>query len=593
MKKVSTLLMMLVAFCGIAWAQEGVPTTITPVLKNPADITTGYYLLKQVNNNKDCAGGERGVGYIKYNTETVGTKATPVGTDANPTAANYVWYVEVNNDANKTITISTVNKVASWHLPSKATHVKPLVAYAQKTKLIRVTGAPNPPLGSATAEAPKENSCYLTNEQKDSYVHFSGTELGSWTSSGANSTFMVQFYALEGENANNYAKRELQKAIDDATPYIPYVGTGMNKYTQGEGQALKTLVADAKEGLKNGDAATNFALEREVNKAVNSLTINQPVVGHFYAIKGKLNKKYMDGTEMKAKINTTDKVRDNFSAGQIFYLNTDKKLLNYAQGYHMSGTHTLNATDVANTWTFHASKGNKIGYYTLQSNFSGGGQYLYDNKSGNNTFCDRNSNYKADNCDWQIEEVTTLPVTVTEAGWATLYAPVALTIPADVKVYTGKVNVNKLTLTQVKTTIPANTPVLIEANANTYNFNINYEATATSTIDQSLTGTIETKAKPTETTTTIFTLQKHATAGLGFFKYKGDNLQGFRAYGENLLGTNTAAAGLVFDFGSVTGIEGATTDNGEKAEIYDLSGRRVAKAQKGIYIINGKKVIIK
>ena len=30
MKKVSTLLMMLVAFCGIAWAQEGVPTTITP-----------------------------------------------------------------------------------------------------------------------------------------------------------------------------------------------------------------------------------------------------------------------------------------------------------------------------------------------------------------------------------------------------------------------------------------------------------------------------------------------------------------------------------------------------------------------------------
>ena len=194
---------------------------------------------------------------------------------------------------------------------------------------------------------------------------------------------------------------------------------------------------------------------------------------------------------------------------------------------------------------------------------------------------------------WWLEEVTTLPVTVTAAGWATLYAPVALTIPADVKVYTGKVNVNKLTLTQVVTTIPAYTPVLIEANANTYNFNINYEATATSTIDQSLTGTIETKAKPAEAEATIFTLQNNETAGLGLFKYTGNNLQGFRAYGENLLGTSTAAAGLVFDFGSVTGIEGVTKNNGEKAEIYDLSGRRVAKAQKGIYIINGKKVIIK
>lgn len=166
-----------------------------------------------------------------------------------------------------------------------------------------------------------------------------------------------------------------------------------------------------------------------------------------------------------------------------------------------------------------------------------------------------------------------------------------MTIPTGVKVYTGKVNGDKLTLTQVETTIPANTPVLIEANAGIYQFAIDYNA-AEKTIDQSLTGTIETKAKPTNNAT-ILTLQKHATAGIGLFKYKGEHLQGFRAYGENLLGTNTAAAGLVFDFGSVTGIEGATTDNGEKAEIYDLSGRRVAKAQKGIYIINGKKVIIK
>ena len=48
---------------------------------------------------------------------------------------------------------------------------------------------------------------------------------------------------------------------------------------------------------------------------------------------------------------------------------------------------------------------------------------------------------------------------------------------------------------------------------------------------------------------------------------------------------------VVFD-GEATGIKEITSDN-TKAEIFDLSGRRVAKAQKGVYIINGKKVIKK
>lgn len=41
-----------------------------------------------------------------------------------------------------------------------------------------------------------------------------------------------------------------------------------------------------------------------------------------------------------------------------------------------------------------------------------------------------------------------------------------------------------------------------------------------------------------------------------------------------------------------TGIEGVEAENGEQV-IYDLSGRRVAKAVKGLYIINGKKVFVK
>ena len=49
---------------------------------------------------------------------------------------------------------------------------------------------------------------------------------------------------------------------------------------------------------------------------------------------------------------------------------------------------------------------------------------------------------------------------------------------------------------------------------------------------------------------------------------------------------------LSFDFGTETAIEGVEGENGNvKTEIYDLAGRRVKAAQKGLYIVNGKVVI--
>ena len=53
---------------------------------------------------------------------------------------------------------------------------------------------------------------------------------------------------------------------------------------------------------------------------------------------------------------------------------------------------------------------------------------------------------------------------------------------------------------------------------------------------------------------------------------------------------------IALNFGNtVTGINAATINNGENnAPIYDLSGRRVwAPVKGGLYIQNGKKVIVK
>ena len=53
------------------------------------------------------------------------------------------------------------------------------------------------------------------------------------------------------------------------------------------------------------------------------------------------------------------------------------------------------------------------------------------------------------------------------------------------------------------------------------------------------------------------------------------------------------STGFRFDIGGTTGVEEMTEQRAKSKEAYDLTGRKVAKPSKGIYIINGKKVIVK
>ena len=60
--------------------------------------------------------------------------------------------------------------------------------------------------------------------------------------------------------------------------------------------------------------------------------------------------------------------------------------------------------------------------------------------------------------------------------------------------------------------------------------------------------------------------------------------------------SGTSAAQLVLNFNGnvVEGIGAATIDApAADAPVYDLSGRRVAKAAKGLYIKGGKKILVK
>jgi hypothetical protein len=73
-------------------------------------------------------------------------------------------------------------------------------------------------------------------------------------------------------------------------------------------------------------------------------------------------------------------------------------------------------------------------------------------------------------------------------------------------------------------------------------------------------------------------------------------MRGFRAYFQ-LKGAAASARSFALDFGDgeVTVVNGVVGVNGVgDGSFYSLDGRRVAKpAQKGVYVVNGKKVVIK
>jgi hypothetical protein len=152
-----------------------------------------------------------------------------------------------------------------------------------------------------------------------------------------------------------------------------------------------------------------------------------------------------------------------------------------------------------------------------------------------------------------------------------------------------------ITMRELEDVIPANTGAVLMGAAETYNFipSISY---GTPVEDNMLVGyeAADNKADSQSAVTlpegsTVYVLAVENEVAGFYKKDKNFNVSTNKAYLQ-VPGVSGARA-IYFDFGGETGI--LETENGEvKTEnCYDLSGRRVEKAQKGVYIVNGVKVV--
>ncbi len=370
------------------------------------------------------------------------------------------------------------------------------------------------------------------------------------------------------------------------------MGTGLGQYAYSGSENAAEIIATA-EGLLASETATT----EQINASITALdgiyadfSLNMPVVGKLYRFKGKYSGNYISPTASTGMMGMQSV---QSAPSTVFMLTEGNKLLSCNLGYYTTGTYTCGALKAAaNTVTF-AESTTYLGYYTLKSNAgSGAGQWFYDQSSNVN----RNQGYEADRCDWTIEEITSMPVPVSQTyKIGTFVSPVPLCQDdASLKFYTGEIVDNYLVLTKHDGNIPANTPFLIEYQDGAVYENgavyLDIAATADalgSEVHNSLAGSIETLAKPSGT---IYTLQRASAEAteLTFCVFTGSTVAGGKAY----LPSESAVKGIRFNTGESTGIECVATEKAAKT-IFDLRGRRVQNPTSGLYIINGEKVYVK
>lgn len=422
-------------------------------------------------------------------------------------------------------------------------------------------------------------------------------------STATNIPAMIQVFDDDAIKAADVEDQVLQgrpslQSLYNSTNYT--FGSNYQQYTyNGDQSEFTSARAAVNEVLSKYSGAVTLdefnTAKTNLESAVAKATINTPADGSYIRIRATssadagmpyLTSDLSDVEKMTTRAALVSGAND--AANSIFYYK-DQKLIAYGTGYKAtSNSNFLGYNGIADgtVVTFKAATEATSEYNVF---FNNGDCKLYTQVSDGKYYTDAYSKDGNHNrCRFWLEKVESLPVSVSAAGYATLYAPVALTIPENVQAYTASFADNKVTLTPIEGTIPANTGVVIEAAKGNYNFAITTtETTATS----DLRGDVATAN--VDAASAAYILGKTDAQGVGFFKLNSTDreIKGGRAY---YVAPNGGAAAYLFN-GNVTGLEAIKTAlNDANAPIYDLSGRKVAKAVKGgLYIKNGQKFIVK
>ena len=173
-------------------------------------------------------------------------------------------------------------------------------------------------------------------------------------------------------------------------------------------------------------------------------------------------------------------------------------------------------------------------------------------------------------------------------------------LPDGLEAYTATLAGKTLSFTQKDEAVAAETGLLLKGTA-WYTYKVPVTTVAGATIaDNALKSVVTPTTLQSDASNYIFVMKKATTAGSLEFKKlstTGVTMPANKAYVQVPSSAFAGAHELEITFGeegSTTGIASVekrqtTTDR----EVYNLAGQRVAQPTKGLYIVNGRKVVIK
>ena len=184
-----------------------------------------------------------------------------------------------------------------------------------------------------------------------------------------------------------------------------------------------------------------------------------------------------------------------------------------------------------------------------------------------------------------VANAIVLTTTDNMAGWRAFYdASNGYTLDANTTAYVATANDGStVTMTPLTGGVPAGTPVVLKTTSSADNYKM--------TLTKASVSAYEGTNLLTWTTSVVDSKYRlgYGESGVGFYPYSGTPASG--AVILNVSSASARALTISFD-NEETGI--SIMNNSESRmqnKVFDLSGRKVAQPTKGIYIMNGKKVI--
>lgn len=275
----------------------------------------------------------------------------------------------------------------------------------------------------------------------------------------------------------------------------------------------------------------------------------------------------------------------------VFTIDATNGTIQSASGFYIGAENYNNELKTSGTTPYNNSlEIDNSGNAEISMTFTGGTVSMRYNSASNQT---RFRYYKSGQQAIQLYKFVYAPTSLTlnSAGYATFASTSAVDFTDDSEFSAWQIteiaNNNTITFSQITGTVAAGTGVLLKG-AGSASIDLVYATSGDELTDNLLVGT--TFPTPVEND------QFYGLSGNTFVKVNGGGTvkAGKALLPAKLITEGNSAKAFTFVFEGADGIKTVEHVSAEEAaEIFNLAGQRLQKAQRGVNIINGKKVLVK